>query len=90
MAGKRHAEVFKSQANRPMGMAYFDDLWDNLQTGRIQELDEIKQQGKPLVGTFCIFVAEETVTAAGGACYGLCAGSPAPIPEAEKELPSNI
>lgn len=90
MAGKRHAEVFKSQANRPQGMAYFDDLWDNLQTGRIQELDELKQQGKPLVGTFCIFVAEETVTAAGGACYGLCSGSPASIPEAEKELPRNI
>lgn len=90
MAGKRHAEVFKSQANRPQGMTYFDDLWDNLQTGRIQELDELKQQGKPLVGTFCIFVAEETVTAAGGACYGLCSGSPASIPEAEKELPRNI
>ena len=90
MAGKRHAEVFKSQDNRPRAMAYFDHLWDNLQTGRIQELDELKQQGKPLVGTFCIFVAEETVTAAGGACYGLCAGSPAPIPEAEKELPRNI
>lgn len=90
MAGKRHAEVFKSQANRPQGMAYFDNLWDNLQTGRIQELDELKQQGKPLVGTFCIFVAEETVTAAGGACYGLCSGSPASIPEAEKELPRNI
>lgn len=90
MAGKRHAEVFKTQTNRPQGMAYFDGLWDNLQTGRIQELDELKQQGKPLVGTFCIFVAEETVTAAGGACYGLCSGSPASIPEAEKELPRNI
>ena len=90
MAGKRHEEVFKSQANRPEGMAYFDNLWDNLQTGRIQELDDLKRQGKPLVGTFCIFVAEETVTAAGGACYGLCSGSPASIPEAEKELPRNI
>jgi benzoyl-CoA reductase/2-hydroxyglutaryl-CoA dehydratase subunit BcrC/BadD/HgdB len=87
---KRHEEVFTTQQNRPAGMSYFDNFWANLQTGRIAELDTLKEQGKPLVGTFCIFVPEETVTAAGGACYGLCSGSPASIPEAEKELPRNI
>ncbi len=87
---KRHEEVFLMQSNRPSKMEYFDEFWRNLQTGRIAELDKLKEQGKPLVGTFCIFVPEETVVAAGGACYGLCSGSPASIPEAEKELPRNI
>ncbi|WP_277641855.1 double-cubane-cluster-containing anaerobic reductase [Wolinella succinogenes] len=89
-AQKRHADLFLTQADRPKAMGYFDDLWGNLQTGRIAELDKLKSEGKPLVGTFCIFVPEESVTAAGGACYGLCSGSPASIPEAEKELPRNI
>lgn len=87
---KRHEEVFLTQTNRPAAMGYFDNFWRNLQTGRIAELNVLKEQGKPLVGTFCIFVPEESVVAAGGACYGLCSGSPASIPEAEKELPRNI
>lgn len=89
-ATKRHEDVFKTQTNRPKGMDYFDNFWANLQTGRIEELQEYKKANKPLVGTFCIFVPEESVTAVGGACYGLCSGSPASIPEAEKELPRNI
>lgn len=36
------------------------------------------------------FVPEEIVTGAGGACYGLCGGSPATIADAETELPRNI
>lgn len=87
---KRHADVFLTQKNRPDGMVYFDNFWHNLQTERIKELNDLKDQGKPLVGTFCIYVPEETLVAAGGACYGLCSGSPASIPEAEKELPRNI
>jgi benzoyl-CoA reductase/2-hydroxyglutaryl-CoA dehydratase subunit BcrC/BadD/HgdB len=71
-------------------MKYFDEFWDGFQTKRIKELNVIKKEGKPLVGTFCIFVPEEMVVGAGGACYGLCSGSPASIPEAEKELPRNI
>ncbi len=89
-AVKRHEDVFKTQSNRPSSMGYFDNFWENLQTGRVEELQEVKKAKKPLVGTFCIFVPEESVTALGGACYGLCSGSPASIPEAEKELPRNI
>jgi benzoyl-CoA reductase/2-hydroxyglutaryl-CoA dehydratase subunit BcrC/BadD/HgdB len=89
-ASKRHEDVFLSQQNRPKNMQYFDDFWGGFQTKRIKELNEIKKEGKPLVGTFCIFVPEEMVVGAGGACYGLCSGSPASIPEAEKELPRNI
>jgi benzoyl-CoA reductase/2-hydroxyglutaryl-CoA dehydratase subunit BcrC/BadD/HgdB len=89
-ASKRHEDVFLSQKNRPLNMKYFDEFWDGFQTKRIKELNVIKKEGKPLVGTFCIFVPEEMVVGAGGACYGLCSGSPASIPEAEKELPRNI
>ena len=55
---KRHEEVFLTQTNRPAAMGYFDNFWRNLQTGRIAELDALKEQGKPLVGTFCIFVPD--------------------------------
>lgn len=90
MANKRHSDLFLSQQNRPKSMAYFDEFWGGFQTKRVQELNVVKKEGKALVGTFCIFVPEEMVVGAGGACYGLCSGSPASIPEAEKELPRNI
>ena len=89
-AGARYDEVFKTQSNRPEGMKYFDEFWAGFQTKRIAEINEAKAKGAPAVGTFCIFVPEEIVVGAGGVCYGLCSGSPASIPEAEKELPRNI
>jgi benzoyl-CoA reductase/2-hydroxyglutaryl-CoA dehydratase subunit BcrC/BadD/HgdB len=89
-AGERYDEVFKTQPNRPEGMKYFDEFWAGFQTKRIAEINEAKAKGAPAVGTFCIFVPEEIVVGAGGVCYGLCSGSPASIPEAEKELPRNI
>ncbi|MGE4296053.1 MAG: double-cubane-cluster-containing anaerobic reductase [Campylobacterales bacterium] len=89
-AGARYDELFKTQKNRPEGMKYFDEFWAGFQTVRIQEINDAKKKGAPAVGTFCIFVPEEIVVGAGGVCYGLCSGSPASIPEAEKELPRNI
>jgi benzoyl-CoA reductase/2-hydroxyglutaryl-CoA dehydratase subunit BcrC/BadD/HgdB len=81
---------FMSQENRPEGMKYFDWLMSEMQGERIAEINELRKAKKPAVGTFCIFVPEEIVTGAGGACYGLCGGSPATIADAETELPRNI
>ncbi len=58
--------------------------------GRIKEILEVKKEGKPIVGTFCVYIPEEIVVAAGGICVGLCGGSPGAIPDAEKILPRNI
>lgn len=81
---------FMSQVNRPKGMEYFDWFMSEIQGQRIAEINRLRAEKKPAVGTFCIFVPEEIVTGAGGACYGLCGGSPATIADAETELPRNI
>lgn len=81
---------FLGQPNRPKGMAYFDWFMSEIQGQRIAEINALRAQKKPAVGTFCIFVPEEIVVGAGGACYGLCGGSNATIADAETELPRNI
>jgi benzoyl-CoA reductase/2-hydroxyglutaryl-CoA dehydratase subunit BcrC/BadD/HgdB len=82
--------IFLSQQNRPKMMAYFDDMVSNIFTGRIQELVDAKAEGRPVIGTFCVYVPEEIVQAANGVCIGLCGGSQGSIADAEKILPRNI
>ena len=81
---------FMSQPNRPKAMAYFDWFMSEIQAQRIAEINDLRAQKKPAVGAFCIFVPEEIVVGAGGACYGLCGGSNATVADAETELPRNI
>ncbi|MGB7401635.1 MAG: double-cubane-cluster-containing anaerobic reductase [Arcobacter sp.] len=81
---------FMSQKNRPEAMKYFDWFMSEIQGQRISEINELRKQKKPAVGAFCIFVPEEIIVGAGGACFGLCGGSPATIADAETELPRNI
>jgi benzoyl-CoA reductase/2-hydroxyglutaryl-CoA dehydratase subunit BcrC/BadD/HgdB len=71
-------------------MDYFDGMISEIHGGRVQELLDAKKQGRPIVGTFCVFVPEELILAAGGVCVGLCGGSQGSIPDAEKTLPRNI
>lgn len=85
-----YKDIFLSQANRPESMAYFDDMISNIYTGRIQEMVDAKKAGHPVIGTFCVYVPEEVIHAAGGVCVGLCGGSQATVPDAEKILPRNI
>lgn len=85
-----YKKQFLTQPNRPKAMEYFDWFMSEIQGQRIAEINELREQKKPAVGTFCIFVPEEIIVGAGGACYGLCGGSPATIPDAESELPRNI
>jgi len=63
---------FMSQNNRPEGMIYFDWFMSEMQGQRIAEINELRAEKKPAIGAFCIFVPEEIVVGAGGACYGLC------------------
>jgi len=85
-----YKKQFLGQPNRPEGMKYFDWFMSEVQGQRMVEINELRAQKKPAVGTFCIFVPEEIVVGAGGSCYGLCGGSPATIADAETELPRNI
>lgn len=90
MLGEVYGKVYLAQTNRPEKMKYFDDMISEIFGGRIQEMLEVKKTGKPVVGTFCVYIPEEIVVAAGGVCVGLCGGSPGSIPDAEKILPRNI
>ncbi|MCI5181716.1 MAG: 2-hydroxyacyl-CoA dehydratase [Candidatus Electrothrix sp. AW1] len=90
MLGQVYEQSFLSQQNRPEGMAYFDEMIAELHGERIKELLAAKAEGRPVVGTFCVYIPEELVLAAGGICIGLCGGSQGSIPDAEKTLPRNI
>lgn len=90
MLGQAYGSIYLCQDHRPEKMAYFDNMIAEIHGGRVQELVEAKKQGRPVVGTFCVYIPEEVVVAAGGVCVGLCGGSQGSIPDAEKILPRNI
>ena len=83
-------KIFLSQSNRPNAMAYFDGMVSEIHSGRIEELVKAKEEGHPVVGTFCVYVPEEIILAGDGICVGLCGGSQGSIADAEKILPRNI
>lgn len=88
--GDVYQKTFLFQDNRPRAMEYFDWIISEIHGGRIQEILDAKKEGRPVVGTFCVYVPEELILAVGGVCLGLCGGSQGPIPDAEKVLPRNI
>ncbi len=90
MLTQAFTSIFLSQKNRPAVMAYFDDMVSNIFTGRIKEIIGAKDEGRPVIGTFCVYVPEEIIQAANGVCIGLCGGSQGSIADAEKILPRNI
>ncbi len=90
MLGEIYGKMFLGQSARPRAMAYFDTMISEIFGARIQEMRAAKQEGRPVVGTFCVYVPEEIVVAAGGICVGLCGGSQGSVPDAEKILPRNI
>ncbi|MDP2360273.1 MAG: double-cubane-cluster-containing anaerobic reductase [bacterium] len=85
--GPLYAEVFLSQPRRPRGMDCFNIVMSEVHGLRIRELLDHKAQGGFVVGTFCTFVPEELVLAAGGICVGLCAGAEWSTPEVDALLP---
>ncbi len=85
-----YQEVYLDQENRPEKMDYFDLVVTEIHGLRIKELQDIKSNGGKIVGTFCVYVPEEIVLAAGGTCIGLCGGVDVGADEAEKVLPRNI
>ncbi len=86
---KVYTKVFRSQANRPDGMKYFDGQIDNLHSGRVMEIKDQKDRGKKVVGIFCVFVPDEITLAADAIQVGLCAGAEVGFNLAEKYLPRN-
>jgi benzoyl-CoA reductase/2-hydroxyglutaryl-CoA dehydratase subunit BcrC/BadD/HgdB len=87
--GKFYGDIYMSQQGRLRGMEYLDFVLSEVHGLRIKELQDAKVSGKKVVGTFCVFVPEEIVLAAGGIQVGLCAGAELGKAEAEKILPRN-
>ena len=89
--GQMYGDMFLTQHNRPKSTSYLDNFATNLHSGRIKEMLDAKEQGriKKIIGSFCLFVPEEIVAAAGGVEVGLCAGADWAPEEVEKHLPRN-
>ncbi len=85
-----YQDVYLSQENRPEGMKYFDFVVSEIHGLRVKELLEHKDKGGKVFGTFCVYVPEELIIAAGGVAVGLCGGTDFSIPAAEEILPRNL
>ena len=57
---------------------------------RIAQLKEEREKGIKIVGTFCLYVPDEIIFAAGADRIVLCGGKADTVPVAEQLLPRNI
>lgn len=85
-----YSKVYLSQDGRPEGMNYFNFVVSEVHGLRIEELDNHKKQGGKVIGTFCVYVPDEVILAAGAIGVGLCGGSQFWIEDGEKVLPRNL
>jgi len=84
-----YQQIFLAQPNRPQGMDYFNFVMSEVHGLRIKELVDGKKEGTKVVGSYCVFVPEEIVRAAGATLVGLCSGADFAVEEVEKLLPRN-
>lgn len=85
-----YGELFLEQNNRPKGMDFFDFVVGDIHGIRVKELVDHKEKGGRVVSSFCVFVPDEIIIAAGGVSIGLCAGAQFPVSTGEKVLPRNL
>jgi benzoyl-CoA reductase/2-hydroxyglutaryl-CoA dehydratase subunit BcrC/BadD/HgdB len=85
-----YEDTILSQKGRPAGMSYFDFVFSEIHGLRVKELYDHRKAGGKVVGTFCTYVPEELIIAAGAICVGLCAGACVADEAAEKFLPRNL
>jgi len=87
--GEGYGQIFLTQQNRPKGMEYFDFVMSEVHGLRVKELLEGQQEGRKIIGSFCVFVPEEIVRAAEANLVGLCTGADFATEEVERYLPRN-
>ena len=85
-----YEKMFLSQQGRPQAMEYFDFVVSEIHGLRVKELMDHKEKGGKVFGTFCVYVPEEVIVAAGGIAVGLCGGADFSVPTAEQVLPRNL
>ena len=84
-----YKEMYLSQKNRPKGMEFFDFVVGDIHGIRVRELRQHAKDGGKVVATYCVFVPDEIILAAGAVPVGLCAGTSFSISVAEQVLPRN-
>ena len=87
--GQGYEQIYLAQENRPAGMEYFNFVMSEVHGLRIKELVDGKKEGVKVVGSYCVFVPEEIVRAAGATLVGLCSGADFAVEEVETLLPRN-
>src|SRR4030065_1535528 len=85
-----YEDTILSQEGRPEGMSYFDFVFSEIHGLRIKELYDHRKAGGKVVGTFCTYVPEELIIAAGAIYRGVGGGACVADEEAEKYLPRNL
>ncbi len=87
--GGAYQSIYMAQEKRAKGMEYFDFVMSEAHGLRIKELCDEKEAGKKIIGSFCVFVPEEMVLAAGCTAVGLCSGADFAQEEVEQVIPRN-
>jgi benzoyl-CoA reductase/2-hydroxyglutaryl-CoA dehydratase subunit BcrC/BadD/HgdB len=87
--GQGYQQVFLAQEKRPQGMEYFNFVMSEVHGLRIKELVDGQKEGVKVVGSYCVFVPEEIVRAAGATLVGLCSGADFATEDVETILPRN-
>lgn len=88
--GQFYGSIYLTQKDRPKKMNYFDFVVSEIHGLRIKELNDLRAQGKKVVGAFCIYAPEELAYAADASMVGLCGGADFSVPDAEAVLPRNL
>ena len=85
--GQMYGDAYLTQENRPQGTGYLDFVLSEVHGLRVKELHDFRKSGGKVVGTFCLYVPEEIIRAAGGWCVGLCAGAEFGYDQVEQIMP---
>ena len=85
-----YEKVYLGQQGRPQAMGFYDFVVSEIHGLRVKELVEHKEKGGKVFGTFCVYVPEEIILAAGGIAVGLCGGADFSVPTGEQILPRNL
>jgi len=85
-----YEKVYLGQQGRPQAMGFYDFVVSEIHGLRVKELVEHKEKGGKVFGTFCVYVPEEIILAAGGVAVGLCGGADFSVPTGEQILPRNL
>ena len=84
-----YKDVYLSQENRPANMGFWDFVVGDIHGLRVSEVVKGKREGKPIIGTFCLYVPDEILLAVDTIAIGLCGGTNFSNYAVEDILPAN-